>query len=267
MNRAARLLVIIAACTASAFAIAQAQQAPVETDASEPAPEAAAAPVAEAASRAPARYNDLRRVTPITGNVQAGQAKSEVCVACHGPQGISIAPIFPNLAGQRADFMYWQMVEFKRNSESPMAPLVADLSDEDMRDLSVYYAGLKPPMPEAGANAVAVDTALAERGEQIYLTGNPAKGIPPCQGCHGPDATGHVDPLRADRNGHTPYAAYPALRGQQVAYLETKLAEYRDGKLHDATTDFVMRGIGERLDDDSIQAVSAWLSSLPPVQD
>ena len=52
------------------------------------------------------------------------------------------------------------------------------------------------------------------------------------------------------------------MRGQQAAYLQSKLAEYREGDLHDSTSDFIMGGIGRRLDADSIQAVSSWLSSL-----
>jgi cytochrome c553 len=272
MKRLPRLLAIIAACAVSALAIAQSQEAPpAEATAVEAAPtpeqDAPATDPASAPADVPARarYIDLRRVRPITGDAAAGQAKSELCAACHGPQGISIAPTFPNLAGQRADFLYWQLVEFTRNPDSPMSPLVADLSDQDMLDLAAYYASLTPTAvpAEADAEAAPADATLAQRGEQLYLSGDPSKGIPPCQGCHGPDAGGHVDALRADRDGHTPYAAYPALRGQQAIYLQTKLAEYRDGKMHDSTTDFVMTGIGERLDDDSIQALSTWLSSLP----
>ncbi|MGN7725346.1 c-type cytochrome [Luteimonas sp. 22616] len=275
MKRLPRLLAIIAACAVSALAIAQSQEAPPaeaavveaaptpEQDA--PATDTASAPADEPAG---ARYVDLRRVRPITGDAAAGQAKSELCAACHGPQGISIAPMFPNLAGQRADFLYWQLVEFTRNPDSPMSPLVADLSDQDMLDLAAYYASLTPTATpaEVETQAPQVEATLAQRGEQLYLSGDPSKGIPPCQGCHGPDAGGHVDALRADRDGHTPYAAYPALRGQQAIYLQTKLAEYRDGKMHDSTTDFVMTGIGEQLDDDSIQALSTWLSSLPAAQ-
>lgn len=252
MKRATRLFAVIAACTASALALAQSQETP-SGEATAQAPEHAA------------RYVDLRRVQPLTGNVAAGEAKSELCAACHGPQGISIAPTFPNIAGQSMDFMYWQLVEFKRNPDSPMSPLVTDLSNQDMLDLSAYYASLTPPA-DPGAEPAPVDATLAERGEQLYLAGDPAKGIPPCQGCHGIDANGHADALRTDRDGHTPYASYPALRGQQSIYLQTKLAEYRDGKMDDSTTDFVMTGIGERLDDESIEALSTWLSSLPPAQ-
>ncbi|GAA3919280.1 c-type cytochrome [Luteimonas lutimaris] len=280
MTGARQLLAVLAACTVSVFAIALAQEAPAPADAeaaqvqdaqvqeqvaeteTATGPEAEDAPAAKADND----YVDLRRARPITGNVAAGQAKAEVCAACHGPQGISIAPAFPNLAGQHADFLYWQLVEFKRSPDSPMSPLVADLSDEDMRDLAVYYAGLAPtPAPaDPDAEAEPADPALLQRGEQLYLTGDPAKGIPPCQGCHGVDARGHADARRADSSGHTPYAAWPALRGQQAMYLQTKLGEYRDGAMDDSTTDFIMTGIGHRLDDDSIQALAAWLSSLPP---
>jgi cytochrome c553 len=278
MRRMVLVTAIIAACTASAIAIAQSQQAPPAEPETAPTTGVPAlapdAPATEADAGTPAetpkpptRYSDLRRVQPITGDASAGQAKSALCAACHGPQGIAIAPNFPNLAGQRIDFLYWQLVEFKRGTlaESPMTPLVADLGDDDMRDLAAYYAALEPtPATTPEAEAAPVDAGQMQRGEQLYLSGDPSKGIPPCQGCHGPDANGHVDALRTDRNGHAPYAAYPALRGQQAIYLQAKLAEYRDGKMHDATTDFVMRGIGEHLDDDSIQALSAWLSALPP---
>lgn len=239
--------------------------APEAAPAPAPAPEVAPDPEAAAPARG---YEDLRRITPISGDAQAGQAKSELCAACHGPQGIAIAPNFSNLAGQRADYLYRELVDYRRGSrpESAMTPLVADLDDQDMRDLAAYYAALVPtavPAAPADEATPAPDAALLQLGEKLYLAGDPAKGIPPCQGCHGGDARGHPDALRADSSGHTPYAVYPALRGQQALYLQTRLGELRDGKLHHSTTDFVMRGVAERLDDDSIQALSAWLSSQP----
>src|SRR3546814_19435663 len=96
------------------------------------------------------------------------------------------------------------------------------------------------------------------------MMGDPAKGIPPCQGCHGVDASGHADPLRTDRDGHTPYASYPALRGQQAIYLQTKPAEYRNRQMDDPTTDFVMTGDGERPATDSLAPRSTWRPSQPP---
>ncbi|KQN98233.1 MULTISPECIES: c-type cytochrome [Stenotrophomonas] len=212
------------------------------------------------------RYLDLRAAPRIAGNAAAGKEKSQVCSACHGDDGGGTAPPFPNLGGQRADFFYWQLVELKRGRHpSPMTPLVSTLDDQDMRDLAAYYASLPlhPARADAGDTpAEPADAALLERGRDLYLHGDGAKGIPPCQGCHGPDARGMRDADVADRNGRTPYATFPVLRGQQATYLQNKLAEYRDGDLQDSTSDFIMSGVGKRLDEDSIQAVSAWLSSL-----
>src|SRR3546814_20899494 len=96
------------------------------------------------------------------------------------------------------------------------------------------------------------------------MAGDPAKGIPPCQCCHGVDASGHADPLRTDRDGQAPYASYPALRGQQSIYLQLKLAVYRDGKMAHSTTAFVLIGLGQRLPANSIQDHTPCLSTLQP---
>ncbi len=66
-----------------------------------------------------------------------------------------------------------------------------------------------------------------------------------------------------DAAGFTPYAAYPALRGQRDAYLITRIGEYQDGKHTSLTTDFVMGGAAKHLDKASVEALAAWLSSLP----
>src|SRR3546814_16255447 len=71
---------------------------------------AAAAQPAEQDAPPAADYVDLRRARPITGNADAGQAKSELCSTCHGPQGISNAPTFPNIAGQSAAFFTWHKI-------------------------------------------------------------------------------------------------------------------------------------------------------------
>lgn len=261
-------LLLLAALLLPAMGVAIAQSEPTPADAATsntPAPGETTP-----ATTHPGDYSDLRRISPVQGNAAAGQAKSELCAACHSPTGISVIPIYPNLAGQRATYMYWELVQFKRGApDSPMAVLVADLSDQDMRDFAAYYASLDPAAAaaepvevEADADTIA-DPQRLQRGEQLYLSGDPGKGIPACQGCHGADARGHPDALKPHRNGHTPYAAYPALRGQQVAYLQGRLGQYHARTLHDSTTDFVMQGVAQRLDEDSIQSLSEWLSSLP----
>ncbi|MCC4263371.1 cytochrome c [Oceanimonas baumannii] len=78
------------------------------------------------------------------GNAEAGKAKSAVCAACHGADGISQMDIYPNLAGQKAAYLVKQLKAFKagERNDPMMAPMAMPLSDQDMEDLAAYYAGL-----------------------------------------------------------------------------------------------------------------------------
>ena len=260
-----------------AFAIAMALGAslagadePVSAQDPAPAQDAAQAPesTGEASPAPPTApgYRDLRRITPLQGDPAAGKAKSELCAACHGAAGISIAPNFPNLAGQRADYLYWELVEYQSGAmpESAMTPLAANLSDQDMRDFALYYASLPPGRAPAQEEAQAPDTTLLERGRQLFMEGEPGQGLPPCQGCHGADAGGH--PLAAQRRigGPRRMAVAIHVRGQNAIYLQLRLNAFRTGQLHHSTNDFMMGGVGQRLDDDSISALSAWLAAQGP---
>jgi len=180
-----------------------------------------------------------------------------VCHACHGV-GASVAPTFPRLAGQRPDYLYHRLVSFKTAgpkdpyySESPMRSQAANLSDADMRDLAAYFSAQTP----TAANVTQAPAAVAGKGENLFLAGDPALGIPPCQGCHGADAAG---PSIATG----PYAAYPSLRGQYSMYLAARLTSFHNNLPRDTTNDFIMGDVARTLDTDSIQAIAAWLSSL-----
>ncbi len=81
----------------------------------------------------------------MAADAAAGKAKAAVCAGCHGPAGISIAPNFPNLAGQKEVYLLKQLKDFKagvRNDPS-MKAMIAALSEADMANLAAYYAGLK----------------------------------------------------------------------------------------------------------------------------
>jgi cytochrome c553 len=213
---------------------------------------------ANALAAAP-RYADLRHLEPVHGDAAAGAKKATVCFACHGANGVSVAPTFPRLAGQRADYLYHRLVSFKRAdpkdpyySVSPMTPNVANLSDTDMRDLATYFSSQTPPATAAAA-------AAPGKGEALFLAGDSARGIPPCQGCHGAEAGGP-----SISTGQ--YAAYPSLRGQYAPYLIARLTSFHKNLPHDTTNDFIMGGVAQTLDDESIQAIAAWLSSLTPAR-
>jgi cytochrome c553 len=201
-----------------------------------------------------ADFVDLRRIDSLVGDANAGKTKAAVCGACHGANGVAAASMFPNLAGQRAEYLYWQLVEFKREArpESPMTSQVASLDDATLRDLAAYFASLPPP-------SIAPQSAAASsRGATLYRDGDPASGIPPCQGCHGANGGGHP---WAD--GNAAYRTYPRLRGQHADYVAQRLKDFRDGKHLSSSTDRVMTSVARTLDEATISAVSAWIETGP----
>jgi cytochrome c553 len=212
---------------------------------------------------AASRYTDLRNVEPIHGDAAAGAIKAAVCFTCHGANGTSIAPTFPRLAGQRVDYLYHRLLMFKRAnakdayySASPMTAMALPLSDTDMRNLAAFFASQQP---EPATPTAATPTVSLEKGAQIFRAGDPSRGIPPCQGCHGAEARG---PSIATG----PYAVYPLLRAQYSPYIVSRLTSFRKGLPHDTTSDFIMSNVAHTLDDDSMQAIAAWLSSLTPAK-
>ncbi len=86
----------------------------------------------------------LFAATANAGDIEAGKAKSTACAACHGSTGISPTPIWPNLAGQKEQYLLAQLKAFKDGTRknAQMAPMVAGLSEEDMANLAAYYASL-----------------------------------------------------------------------------------------------------------------------------
>jgi len=208
-----------------------------------------------------ARYTDLRHVEPIHGDPAAGEKKASVCFACHGANGVPVAPTFPRLAGQRADYLYHRLVAFNHAgkkdpyySASPMTPIAATLTEGDMRNLAAYFSA----QPPAAVNAAGIGPTETT-GESLFLHGNPSQGIPPCQGCHGADANGTA-------MVGTQYLAFPSLRGQSALYLTARLKNFRQGLPADTSNAFIMASVARTLDDASIQAIATWLSSLNPTK-
>jgi cytochrome c553 len=82
------------------------------------------------------------------GDASAGKEKSQVCQACHGLDGKSIAPTYPNLAGQYESYLVKALADYRagRRTNPVMAPMAANLSDQDIEDLAAWYSsqdGLK----------------------------------------------------------------------------------------------------------------------------
>jgi cytochrome c553 len=201
----------------------------------------------------PAAWADLRQQQPITGDAPAGQAKSVVCAACHGPRGVAIAPNFPNLAGQSATYLYVQLKTLKNGQRKDpiMSGQAAALSDADMRNLATYYASL-PAKPAGHADATS-------RGGQLFLDGDPAQGVPPCQGCHGPTGQGpRVYPSDAPQ---PPWSTFPRLHGQSAIYVTKALGDFSSGARSGTSNALIMHGVAHTLGDADIQALSTYIAT------
>lgn len=78
------------------------------------------------------------------GDIVAGKARSASCAGCHGAQGISSNPLWPNLAGQQAGYLVKQLTAFRDGSRTDpmMTPMAKPLTDEDIRNLAAWYNSL-----------------------------------------------------------------------------------------------------------------------------
>ena len=166
------------------------------------------------------------------------------CATCHGPQGHSLSPKFPVLAGQDAKYIVAQLQAFKAQTRGDadalgyMWGMAAPLSDQTMVGLADYYSRQTPIAGPKG------DLSLIARGQDIYQHGAVADGVPPCVACHGAGAVG-VDPN-------------PRLAGQHVQYLMKQLRSFQNNMRNIA----VMHGVALKLQDGDMEAVATYLQSL-----
>lgn len=81
-----------------------------------------------------------------SADIEAGKAKATTCNACHGSKGVSMIPMYPNLAGQKEQYLVLQLKAFRdgERKNMQMSPMVAGLSDTDIANLSAYFASLDP---------------------------------------------------------------------------------------------------------------------------
>lgn len=182
----------------------------------------------------------------VEGDAEAGQSKSITCAACHGQDGNSVNPVWPSIAGQHATYMVEQLQAFKNGSRSEplMLGQVMTLSDEDMRNLSVYYEGMTP-----AAKAVA-DPAVIDLGARLYRGGDRETSASACIACHGPTGRGN------------PAASVPSIRGQYAVYAAAQLRAYASGARKSDGATRVMRDIASTLSEEDIVAVASYMQGL-----
>src|SRR5947209_4702262 len=163
--------------------------------------------------------------------------KLAACLSCHGEKGVSENPEVPSLAGMPADFTLIQLFLFRQGTRKIeiMNDLAKDMSDDDLRKFSDYFAKLSPPKPSGDAP----DPAIAARA-QAAITKNH------CNSCHLPNFAGQNQ--------------MPRLAAQREDYLLKALRDYKAAQRpgYDATMDEVIRPVT----DQNIVDLSHYLARL-----
>ncbi|MCB2016211.1 MAG: c-type cytochrome [Hydrogenophaga sp.] len=163
------------------------------------------------------------------------------CFLCHGAKGESTSELFPQLAGQHAEYIAKQLAAFKSGDRksTAMADMVAKLTPDEMLALGRYFEKFKHT-PEAPK-----DPQLALMGQYIYLHGNKYSGVPACVSCHGPDAQGAAN--------------LPRLAGQFSGYVHNQLKSFN--KRERTNDNAVMHAVAEKMTELEMAAVAEFVSS------
>ena len=165
----------------------------------------------------------------VTGNAAAGKQAAESCASCHGADGISPNDTWPSLAGQNAAYLARILAAYKSGDQKDvvMTPLAQALSDADIQNLAVYYAGLSCKDAPGGTSAgdAAAGKVLAKN----------------CAGCHG-------------ETGISGNPAWPNFAGQKAGYLVNVLKAFRAGLRKDP----MMAGVSRSLSDADIANLAAY---------
>jgi cytochrome c553 len=190
------------------------------------------------------------------GSAEAGATKAAACLACHGPNGNSVNPQWPNLAGQNAAYIEGQLKRFhdktRIDPSGVMPPMAASLSDQDIEDLAAYFALQTPVGLEA-------DPSYWQAGERLYRGGDRAREIPACMACHGPVGRGN------------PAAGFPMLRAQHAVYTVQQLGDYAADKRYTRSDKGdsnggpnaeIMHTIAGRLTPEDIRNVASYIQGM-----
>jgi cytochrome c553 len=170
----------------------------------------------------------------------------DTCATCHGKNGRSVSPTFPNLAAQTKPYLVAQLTAFRDqkradpDAQAYMWGMASQLSDTTIDSLADYFSA-QPPIPPSNHPG---NAALIAQGKKLFDEGIPASGVPACASCHGGAAAG--------------LALFPRLAGQHAPYLYKQLLVIQSV----LRTAPVMHGVIKDLTRDQMQAVVAYLESI-----
>ena len=179
------------------------------------------------------------------------EVATTICAACHAADGNSGIAMYPKLAAQHSAYIYRQTLDIKEGkrtngSAAVMKPMVMNLSEQDILNVSAFYA--KQQAKSGEANPKQNDPVL---GGKIYRGGLVDKKVPACMSCHGPSGAGIP-------GGGTEIGAYPRLGGQHMAYVVDQMKAYKTGQRKNA----IMEDIAKRMTEEELNSVANFIQGL-----
>jgi cytochrome c553 len=206
------------------------------------APEATPAPAAPevAATPAPAAPEVAAAPPPAPGSLEE---RLQLCGGCHNPDGNSIIPENPRLAGLDAKYIARQLADFKEGKrENPiMSSIIPMVEEKEFKSLALYFSKQKRLSSESDK------VELLAKGKQIFEEGVVGTGAPACGGCHGEDGSGS--------------AQFPRLNGQNPAYVVNQLMNFKNATRNNDPK-AVMQTVAKRLNEAEINAIAEYVSTL-----
>jgi cytochrome c553 len=194
----------------------------------------------EILSRTPERPPDSQHGAKIAA--QGTAVGATACAQCHAFNGVSDSSgAFPRIAGQSAYYLSKQLHDFASGvrSNAFMTPIAKKLTDDDIADVTAYYAGVNGPYLPLKAP----DPALVKVGETLASVGNAERQIQSCNNCHGPGGVGESP-------------AIPYLEGQYSNYITFTLREWQRAYRKSSSNE--MGEVAGHLDEQDIAALAAY---------
>jgi cytochrome c553 len=179
-----------------------------------------------------------------SGDPVAGKEKSQLCQGCHGEVGISLEGMAPKLAGQYGKYISKQLRNFQSGTRvhQIMSDIAATVSDDDLADISAYFASQEKMKGNGSNNKV---------GEDLFLHGDMSRMMVACVNCHGTNGKG--------KSPGNP--VFPVIGGQHKDYLQGQLLNFRAGDRSNSPGG-VMNIITQKLTDAELEALAEYVSGL-----
>ncbi|MCF6190455.1 MAG: cytochrome c4 [Cocleimonas sp.] len=174
------------------------------------------------------------------------------CSECHGFDGNSISPEWPNIAGLNKSYIIRQLKDFKEGKRvnEEMTQIVKEFpSDKELASLAKYFSKQKIINPNTSETIKQYSLVDLKLGEEIFTGKRIEYGIPACSACHGKEGLG-------DNEGK-----FPRLVGQHMAYTIKQMKLFRS-KERSNDTPAQMRNIALKMDDEDIESVAAYIAYM-----